>query len=185
MTHPFAKRLCCANNTSLLLAVCGLFALCACGCRSLAPGGAHVHPRARQMPPPDMYATPADGCPVNPVEEMASAMYPDGIPLPQIPVMPWAPPGMELPWPHDEYLHDGGDRNVQVTVTANDTVNGLELEDTVHAQAVGAGADQVRRGLAGVQFDEHAFRQPAPRAFVLRCIFFIEHPLALCPSFGH
>ncbi len=52
-------------------------------------------------------------------------------PLPQTIVSPWAPPGISLPWPHDEYLADGGDKEVPVTVNAQGQVNGLELEDTI------------------------------------------------------
>jgi uncharacterized repeat protein (TIGR01451 family) len=44
---------------------------------------------------------------------------------------PWKPPGIAGPWPHDEYLHDGGDRDVQANIGANHEVQGLELEDTV------------------------------------------------------
>jgi len=54
-----------------------------------------------------------------------------GLPLPQMLVLPWAPPGIALPWPKDEYLADGGDRDVQVTVNNQGGVNGLELEDTI------------------------------------------------------
>lgn len=54
-----------------------------------------------------------------------------GIPLPQGIVTPWAPPGIAGPWPHDEYLEDGGDRDVQVTVAPDFQVGGLDLEDTV------------------------------------------------------
>jgi uncharacterized repeat protein (TIGR01451 family) len=54
-----------------------------------------------------------------------------GIPLPEMLVLPWAPPGIEPPWPRDEYLHDGGDNGAQVTVGPEFQVRGLELEDTV------------------------------------------------------
>jgi uncharacterized repeat protein (TIGR01451 family) len=43
----------------------------------------------------------------------------------------WAPDGVARPWPHDEYLWDGGDRNRDVRVTKDKTVYGLDLEDTV------------------------------------------------------
>ena len=43
----------------------------------------------------------------------------------------WAPDGISLPWPQDEYIWDGGDRNRDVTVTKKGTVHGLDLEDTV------------------------------------------------------
>jgi uncharacterized repeat protein (TIGR01451 family) len=54
-----------------------------------------------------------------------------GVPMPYTPTGPWAPPGIALPWPRDEYLADGGDSGVQVAVTADRQVRGLEMEDTV------------------------------------------------------
>jgi len=54
-----------------------------------------------------------------------------GVPMPYTPTGPWAPPGIALPWPRDEYLADGGDAGVQVAVTADRQVRGLEMEDTV------------------------------------------------------
>jgi uncharacterized repeat protein (TIGR01451 family) len=44
---------------------------------------------------------------------------------------PWSPPGIAGPWPHDEYLCDGGDREVQANIGPNENLRGLELEDTV------------------------------------------------------
>jgi uncharacterized repeat protein (TIGR01451 family) len=55
---------------------------------------------------------------------------PWGIPLPETMVTPWAPAGIALPWPEDEYLHDGGE-HLPVTVNNNGEVRGLELEDTI------------------------------------------------------
>ena len=43
----------------------------------------------------------------------------------------WAPPGVERPWPADEYLVDGGDRDLPVEVSPDWKVYGLESEDTV------------------------------------------------------
>jgi uncharacterized repeat protein (TIGR01451 family) len=54
-----------------------------------------------------------------------------GHPLPNCPQTPWAPPGIAGPWPHDEYLQDGGDEYVQVNLGAQGEIRGLELEDTV------------------------------------------------------
>jgi uncharacterized repeat protein (TIGR01451 family) len=54
-----------------------------------------------------------------------------GHPIPITSASPWAPPGIEGPWPRDEYLEDGGDTFVQVNVGKNGQVQGLELEDTV------------------------------------------------------
>jgi uncharacterized repeat protein (TIGR01451 family) len=43
----------------------------------------------------------------------------------------WVPPGIACPWPPDEWIHDGGDRDVHVNLTAEPAVRGLDLEDTV------------------------------------------------------
>ena len=43
----------------------------------------------------------------------------------------WSPPGIAGPWPHDEYLLDGGDRDVQANIGPEGEVRGLELDDTV------------------------------------------------------
>ncbi len=58
-------------------------------------------------------------------------------PMPSPPPLPyqvtgtWAPPGLALPWPRDEYLRDGGDHGTPVAVAPDWSVYGLELEDTV------------------------------------------------------
>jgi uncharacterized repeat protein (TIGR01451 family) len=46
-------------------------------------------------------------------------------------VGPWAPPGIEAPWPYDEYLRDGGDRDLPVQVLPDWHVHGMETEDTI------------------------------------------------------
>ena len=43
----------------------------------------------------------------------------------------WAPDGLALPWPQDEYICDGGDQNDDVHVKENFSVVGLDQEDTV------------------------------------------------------
>ncbi|MBM4092904.1 MAG: DUF11 domain-containing protein [Planctomycetes bacterium] len=43
----------------------------------------------------------------------------------------WTPPGLPCPWPEDEYLCDGGDRQPAVRVRNDRAVAGLDLEDTV------------------------------------------------------
>lgn len=55
----------------------------------------------------------------------------EGLPIPLGCNPPWAPPGIAGPWPHDEYLEDGGDRDVQVNLGREGEIRGLELEDTV------------------------------------------------------
>lgn len=43
----------------------------------------------------------------------------------------WSPPGIGCPWPQDEYLCDGGDFEIPVSVDANWQIYGLGIEDTV------------------------------------------------------
>ena len=43
----------------------------------------------------------------------------------------WRPPGIAGPWPKDEYICDGGDRNQPAKIEADWTVKGLHLEDTI------------------------------------------------------
>ncbi len=56
---------------------------------------------------------------------------PNGVPLASSPQGPWAPPGFSQPWPKDEYLRDGGDRELATRVAADWQVHGLDVEDTV------------------------------------------------------
>ena len=44
---------------------------------------------------------------------------------------PWQPPGLQRPWPHDEYLRDGGDYGLRAGVRPDWTVDGVEQEDTI------------------------------------------------------
>jgi uncharacterized repeat protein (TIGR01451 family) len=57
--------------------------------------------------------------------------YEQGVPLPETVIGPWAPQGLELPWPEDEYLRDGGDRRLPAHVQPDWFVNGLEPEDAI------------------------------------------------------
>lgn len=43
----------------------------------------------------------------------------------------WQPDGLHGPWPYDEYIFDGGDRDVPVKVDGNWTVRGIDQEDTI------------------------------------------------------
>ncbi len=52
-------------------------------------------------------------------------------PLPYEVTGSWAPPGIALPWPEDEYVRDGGDDGAPVMVSPEWQVYNLELEDTV------------------------------------------------------
>jgi uncharacterized repeat protein (TIGR01451 family) len=53
------------------------------------------------------------------------------LPIPMCNIPSWSPPGIAGPWPHDEYLLDGGDRDVQANIGPEGEVRGLELDDTV------------------------------------------------------
>ena len=53
------------------------------------------------------------------------------IPLPYSVTGPWAPPGIALPWPQDEYLADGGDRGMPAGTTPDGRVVGLDTQDTI------------------------------------------------------
>jgi len=44
---------------------------------------------------------------------------------------PWQPPGLAGPWPYDEYIYDGGDRDSPADVWRDWSVHGLDTEDTV------------------------------------------------------
>ncbi len=59
-------------------------------------------------------------------------------PLPYTVTGPYCPPGIAKPWPAEEYLCDGGDRNTGVEVSPEWQVLGLQTEDTVaHFDTVG------------------------------------------------
>jgi uncharacterized repeat protein (TIGR01451 family) len=57
----------------------------------------------------------------------AAAMYSDDT----INGGPWSPAGISGPWPHDEYIFDGGDMGVPVRIGTDWSVGGLNQEDTV------------------------------------------------------
>jgi uncharacterized repeat protein (TIGR01451 family) len=74
-----------------------------------------------------------------PVEMEAPGCYHGAptTPLPRMLVTPWKPPGIACPWPEDEWIHDGGDRNVHVNITTEPEIRALDLEDTVvHADTI-------------------------------------------------
>jgi uncharacterized repeat protein (TIGR01451 family) len=116
-------------------------ALVACSCRAV--------PQARDIPQPPGEAGPSHRASASTVAHASDAAdavaqaaeaHPNlpnecivdtGIPLPITNVPNWSPPGIAGPWPHDEYLCDGGDREVQANVGPNQQIRGLELEDTV------------------------------------------------------
>jgi len=88
-----------------------------------------VHPA-----PPHVLKTAACGCGHHGGACLPGAAYGAGA-MPGPPGSPcggpWSPPGIGCPWPADEYICDGGDRNVHVDVLPDWTVRGLDTEDTV------------------------------------------------------
>ena len=104
-------------------------ALVACSCRTapigkipLPPDEAALHSKADAE-----IARTAQKTANIPVEPVLN----EGLPIPLTNAPEWSPPGISGPWPQDEYLEDGGDRQVQVNLGPEGEVRGLELEDTV------------------------------------------------------
>ena len=132
-----------------------------CSCRGLTPGPQRMVAQQQPFPPPmqanSTNAPPIRQ--VTPQVVLASAVEaaPQRVPIrpqhgatsshivqncphcnPRIPCLvtvdpdePWAPRGTDGRWPHDEYLCDGGDRNLEARVRADWSVVGLDMEDTV------------------------------------------------------
>lgn len=100
--------------------------------------------------------------------------YPYGVPAG---VGAWAPAGVQRPWPHDEYIFDGGDKRPHVQVAPDWTVHGLQLEDTV------AHYDT----LDGRTLVEPANRVPiyAPRFAAVRKVYGIEAHHHRTPALVH
>ena len=83
-----------------------------------AAGSRSVAAHSRGTLPPHAYTGgPDDGYSFSPYAPPATIA--DGVPLPETIVTDWSPPGIQRPWPHDEYLHDGGDGQVRTMVTAD------------------------------------------------------------------
>lgn len=66
------------------------------------------------------------GCSCCPPQQLAGEAPPSGCNGSD-----WKPPGIPCPWPYDEYLCDGGDKDTGVEVLRDWTVIGLDQEDTV------------------------------------------------------
>ena len=103
--------------------------LCSCQGRVIPPhgGSGMPMPEAAMLPPGAMAGGP--GMPMPPMPGPPGME--NGVPLPYTPNGPWTPPGMEQPWPRDEYLTDGGNSGPPVRVTKEGEVRGLQLEDTI------------------------------------------------------
>lgn len=107
----------------LAIVALGVFMLCSC--RS-------SQPQQTAMPEPTVDGLPASAWTGAPAAcEAAEPSGADGLPLPYQVAGPWSPPGLETPWPAQEYLRDGGDRGPPVDVAPDWEVKGLDLEDTV------------------------------------------------------
>lgn len=118
-------------------AVLALGTLILCSCRTPAPGpdiAAHPYAahgamgpggaRAESLPAEAFTGAPPPGYPAPP--------YPvEVLPQPYTAEGPWAPPGIARPWPADEYMFDGGDREEPTRVGQQWQVYGLHTEDTV------------------------------------------------------
>jgi uncharacterized repeat protein (TIGR01451 family) len=123
-------------NGAMPLSFCVLLSLIACSCQSLGeieiPGLAHEPAIVSDR---DAGSEISAGEPVIrgeltpsvPIEPVAC----EAPPMPIVNISPWTPPGMAGPWPHDEYLEDGGDTQVQVNFGEGGELRGLEPEDTV------------------------------------------------------
>lgn len=84
--------------------------------------------------PGDGYTVPGVVPPF--MQGAAAGMPPQGAMVDQTPLPinncgPWRPPGIEGPWPDDEYIYDGGDNDGQVKVRNDFSLAGLDPEDTV------------------------------------------------------
>jgi uncharacterized repeat protein (TIGR01451 family) len=84
-------------------------------------------PPLAQVPAEKPTARAVEKTPCVPIEPV----FDEGPPMPIVNISPWAPAGLEGPWPYDEFLHDGGDSQVPANLGADGEVRGLELEDTV------------------------------------------------------
>jgi uncharacterized repeat protein (TIGR01451 family) len=118
-----------ASHSRLGMASVAILSLALCSCRSpLHPSG--LAPAAATPPcPAGEECMPA----VAEVAPMMAPMMPQfaPTPLPYEVQGAWAPPGIALPWPEDEYVRDGGDDGPPVMVSPDWQVYNLEMEDTV------------------------------------------------------
>jgi len=60
-----------------------------------------------------------------------TGMDPGSVVPPGYPDMPWRPPNIAGPWPHLEYLCDGGDSDLPARVRDDWNVDGVEPTDTI------------------------------------------------------
>jgi len=102
-------------------ALVGASVVMLCSCHSTSHHGKRQgHSTQAAQPGQTLPAEAYTGAP------LPSAVLPDG----QFGA-PWRPPGIPAPWPHGEYLRDGGDFILPASVRADDTPEGLDQEDTI------------------------------------------------------
>jgi len=124
------------------MVVVGLCTLILCSCRG--PRTAPWMAGGAEGLPTEAYTAAPQGQPPCPGHEMVSTagLTPDGLAVdpgfaasglvvPPPVRGPWMPPGLNEPWPEDEYLLDGGDRDMPASVTKDWEVHGVETEDTI------------------------------------------------------
>ncbi|HVU86885.1 MAG TPA: hypothetical protein VHD36_06165 [Pirellulales bacterium] len=118
-----------ASAARVRMASVAMLSLALCSCRApLHPSG--LAPAAATPPcPAGEECMPA----VAQVAPVMAPMMPGfaPTPLPYEVQGSWAPPGIALPWPEDEYVRDGGDDGPPVLVSPDWQVYNLEMEDTV------------------------------------------------------
>lgn len=114
------------TNPRPLLSLLVMMVLGFCSCRHTPLG----RPCPTGGSPPCPAGTFANG-PVMAVAGCETANFAAAPPLPECIASDLAPPGIQKPWPREEYLCDGGDRMPDVVVSKNRVVHGLHLEDTI------------------------------------------------------
>lgn len=118
-------------------ALVGLIVLCSC--RGV-PQGEGVCPSGSGRAlgpalPPEAFGPPAawqtaTTFPWGGVQDPVTGQFVPA-PAPLAAYGPWTPPGLSPPWPEDEYLRDGGDKELAAEASADSEVHGLEIEDTI------------------------------------------------------
>ena len=106
-----------------------------CSCKAPTTGGFHLPNQGLTLPPEATGGAAHEAFDASHAAIAANAAaadcHPPATPLPIAAIGPWAPPGIAKPWPHDEYVCDGGDRAVGVKVDHDWQIHGLESEDTI------------------------------------------------------
>jgi uncharacterized repeat protein (TIGR01451 family) len=116
-----------------LIAVCTLI-LCSCRspegpCRAVPHAAAPCGQTGGDSLPGAAYTGAATGATAAP--PMGPPGMEMGVPLAYSPQGPWSPPGIDTPWPQDEYVRDGGDFGRPAGPGPGNEVLGLDMEDTV------------------------------------------------------